>query len=298
MKHEITEFIPEQVIGGQIPCPSGADPVEAAWNSAALAFDTEKVLFIHAIHEGTVYFLAAPGKSFASHPHSGTGIAMALPGMPEFKGTGIYAMRTPIGTVALIITDLGDEAVKIGRSRYSLKCIMSDYGRVTDMAGAQGYPLYDMEGQPPIPWHGFEREAEAHSRKMINGIASTCASVLIIAIGLWGFAGIQRGMLKAENEMVQEHTRSSSTMLIEALNSAKRSGGSAEYRRFLSITRMVMDMEGRLVEYVVDTREHKLKAELPAFADLERLRKLGGKMEVNQLPSGTISVSITGLKKQ
>ena len=96
----MTDFTPKSIISGRVTAGRGRE-LDAAIAAASMVLGTQQLACISSRVGDTVWYLCAPAADLASHTHSSSPLAAALPGTPDHQGDGAYTLRIVSGKITV-----------------------------------------------------------------------------------------------------------------------------------------------------------------------------------------------------
>jgi len=177
------------------------DPLEVAYNTARKLLDSEAIAVVYSVHESRVYFLACKASDLVSKTMSLTPLAMALPGMPEYRGPGAYLYEGNSRFVSVVVHCEDAD----GRER--LMSYAGEQKAVSTFASEHTEEVYYVSGEirrTAFIWQICHIEQERRQRAFamllmrIGGafaLGSGVACLLFVMLGLFSsvdISGLQR----------------------------------------------------------------------------------------------------------
>lgn len=198
------QFLPGTIVTGSIPYISGA-PDEIAWHDAALACSTEKLRITYSLHDGRVWYIAAPAAEFAGNGGALNPLADALPGMPGHRGDGGYQAESLSRTVTVF------------RAGNSLKTIVGDHQVVELYRADHGEPEVH-KASASAPWVARDIRNASLDRVLFNRVNAYAWATAVIAAIL---ATISVGVANALSTRIADTERQQMEVTREVLKTVQ-----------------------------------------------------------------------------
>ena len=254
----MTIFTPKSIVSGRVAAGRGRE-LDAAIAAASVVLGTQQLACISARVDNNVWYLCAPAADLASHTHSSSPLAAALPGSPDHQGDGAYTLD--------LAADLQAVVVKQGDSLRSFVGTPTMVQRFVTLEGTSESFTCSGEG---LPWR-FAHDAVVRREGQLQNIISLSALlVTVTACGIWLWAASQRAPQEAlSTRLQQEHNAALATAVramtppayppaLEHLNTAvshtiKSSGALVQFEHKNGRSDWSLNVNNRIVTESSDT---------------------------------------------
>lgn len=201
----MTIFTPKSIISGRITIERGRE-LDAAIAAASVVLGTQQLACISSRVGDNVWYLCAPAADLASHTHSRSPLAAALPGAPDHQGDGAYTLD--------FSEDLQAVVVKQGDSLRSFVGSPTMVRRFITLEGVSESFTCTGEG---LPWRFAHDAAVRREGQLQNIITLSALLVTVAACGIWLWAATQRSPQEALSARLQQEHNAALATAVRAM---------------------------------------------------------------------------------
>jgi|TARA_R110002126_G_scaffold13118_1_gene55824 hypothetical protein len=241
----LTSYVPPNLVGGVIPHIGGMED-DVVIKAATQGCGTSNVFYKYSVHEGRLWYIAAPASDLASFPDTWCPMVLALPGQAaHWDIYHAYVFEKENKSTLLYFEEGGtDIIIQHGEPRF-----INSRAQVID---PNYRTLHTYSGETPRWYHANLREETLRrgTLRILFGFGVLLNLLLVIYIGTGAFV---TGSISSEIKQAKLNTKDAITQL-ETLSRDVRS---SKIHPMLSDLGMLLDemetAEGTLVLYELQT---------------------------------------------
>lgn len=251
-------YTPHELVSGYIKSAPGLNPLEAAWHTASVTLETERIRLVYRLADEGIYFIAADAADFIAHPDANNPLSAALPGAGGHMGNGAYFCDIGYGSIAVVIKGEG-----------SLRCYVGDRAEVLQFAS--GCDEYWVDSEDGDSWIGFRYLENRQTQRLVNAFVMAGGVLTALFLAVYLIASWRTAVVTSRADVAVQKIRAQEQDLANELNKVPPEAF-AGYRDLIT---PLLAKEGRLLQVESTGETIKFEMELPSWVSAADLSVFG-----------------------
>lgn len=280
-------YFPPEMIAGCCPYVEKREQ-DMAWQAAAEALDSERLHFVHTVHDGMVWFLAVKSSELASHSQSWCPFAALLPGQPTAQPIPALYIFEEDGVAMLMTAAFAELHVHRGATTI----IRAKADRLArDLGGAPIINLLpeQIDQLQVTPWQSMSLLEDRARRFLASAGVLTGLAVAVLAFVIWLLTTFASLAVSHNLKSAQAQSESAVQDLMKQAMQLRVSPLRGQLARFSELNEELINMGGWLKSYSINGSKVQWKAVLPPSITADRVTALGARTQ-EVTPDGIVVV--------
>lgn len=274
---EVFQFTPRNIVAGRLPHAKGLEK-DSVYHAAESLLNCGQVKFIYSVHDGFVYWIAAPSSEFGNNIESASPIEAALPGSKEHHGDGAYIVQ--------VSQNLSIVIIKNERGLVSYSGPSSMVAKFNAQEGNDDV-FYPTQGQKI--WSSLGDAERKRTQQLFKYSAALGLLLNIAAFAVWIGSSVYEGRQNDRLSALVEKQNVSVGNLVRSLNTKTvKNPVMMEHAQLVKFVSTAYN--GRIINFNYENGSTSWKIEIPSWTPQEELAQLGQGIQIEEMPNGRMIV--------